>query len=94
MPSLPVPPNDDFWRPHFRAYRRRAVRLSVTLRPTLWDPLILTGVVAWAHPLRDTDETDALGRPRRSARAGIAFDYPTPDATFAMFEMLVATAFE
>ena len=34
------------------------------------------------------------GRPRTSARAGLAFDYPTPDATLAMFEMLVAIGFE
>lgn len=70
-------------------------RVSIAfLTPTLWDPLILTAYVAWAHPVRDKDELDALGRPRRAARAGLVFDYPTPDATFAMFEMLVATAYE
>ncbi|MBX3259414.1 MAG: PilZ domain-containing protein [Labilithrix sp.] len=62
--------------------------------PTLWDPLVLTAVVAWAHPLELKGEVDALGRPRASARAGLAFDYPTPDATLAMFEMLVAIDFE
>ncbi|MBX3217668.1 MAG: PilZ domain-containing protein [Labilithrix sp.] len=62
--------------------------------PTLWDPLILTAVVAWAHPRTPKDELDALGRPRASARSGLAFDYPTPDATLAMFEMLVAIDFE
>ncbi|MBX3225652.1 MAG: PilZ domain-containing protein [Labilithrix sp.] len=62
--------------------------------PTLWDPLVLSAVVAWAHPLGSTDEVDALGRPRTRARAGLAFDYPTPDATLAMFEMLVAIGFE
>ncbi len=70
-------------------------RISVAFAtPTLWDPLVLTAVVAWAHPLRPTNELDALGRPRTSARAGLAFDYPTPDATLAMFEMLVAIGFE
>jgi hypothetical protein len=71
-------------------------RLSVAFAtPTLWDPLILTAVVAWAHPVRPkAGELDAFGRPRSSARAGLAFDYPTPDATLAMFEMLVATGFE
>ncbi|OJY21977.1 MAG: hypothetical protein BGO98_34675 [Myxococcales bacterium 68-20] len=62
--------------------------------PTLWDPLVLTAVVAWAHPLATTNELDALGRPRSIARSGLAFDYPTPDATLAMFEMLVAIGFE
>ena len=70
-------------------------RISIAFAtPTLWDPLVLTAVVAWAHPLRATNETDALGRPRSSARAGLAFDYPTPDATLAMYEMLVAIGFE
>ena len=62
--------------------------------PTLWDPLVLTAVVAWARPLEATSEVDALGRPRSIARSGLAFDYPTPDATLAMFEMLVAIGFE
>ena len=62
--------------------------------PTLWDPLVLSASVAWAHPVKTTNELDPLGRPRGSARAGLAFDYPTPDATLAMFEMLVAIGFE
>jgi hypothetical protein len=62
--------------------------------PTLWDPLVLTAVVAWAHPLKPTSELDVLGRPRSIARAGLSFDYPTPDATLAMFEMLLAIGFE
>jgi hypothetical protein len=62
--------------------------------PTLWDPLVLTANVAWAHPLKSTNEIDALGRARGTARAGLSFDYPTPDATLAMFEMLVAIGFE
>lgn len=70
-------------------------RISVAFAtPTLWDPLILTAVVAWAHPLRATNEVDAFGRPRASARSGLSFDYPTPDATLAMFEMLLAIGFE
>ena len=54
----------------------------------------LVAVVAWAEPLRPIDEVDALGRPRTSARAGLAFDYPNPEATFAMFEMLATLAFD
>jgi hypothetical protein len=70
-------------------------RVSVAFAtPTLWDPLILTAVVAWANPARHIQGVDMLGRPRSSARAGLAFDYPTPDATLAMFEMLVAIGFE
>lgn len=62
--------------------------------PTLWDPLVLPAVVVWAHPIRPTDEIDPLGRPRAAARSGLAFDYPTPDATLAVFEMLLAVGFE
>jgi len=70
-------------------------RLSVSFAtPTLWDPLVLTAIVAWGHPLRPKNEVDALGRPRMSARAGLTFEYPAPDATFAMFELLVALGFE
>jgi hypothetical protein len=70
-------------------------RVSVSFAtPTLWDPLVLSAVVAWAHPLKPKNELDAFGRQKASARAGLAFDYPTPDATFAMFEMLVAIGFD
>jgi len=51
-------------------------------------------VVAWAHPPRITNEVDALGRPRALARSGLSFDFPTPDATLALFEMLVAIGYE
>lgn len=70
-------------------------RVSIAFStPTLWDPLVLPAIVVWAHPLRMAGSLDALGRPRMSARAGLTFDYTTPDATLAMFEMLVAIAFE
>lgn len=70
-------------------------RISVSFAtPTLWDPLVLDAVVAWAHPLRPKDELDPLGRPRMSARAGLTFDHRTPESTLAMFEMLVAIGFE
>jgi hypothetical protein len=74
-----------------RAGERVTIALST---PTLWDPLVLTASVAWAHPQRPVPGRDALGRPRMIARAGLAFDYPTADATLAMFEMLLASAFE
>ncbi len=70
-------------------------RVSISFAtPTLWDPLVLAGVVAWASPTRLKNEVDALGRPKTTTRAGIAFDYPTPEAVLAMFEMLVALGFE
>jgi hypothetical protein len=62
--------------------------------PTLWDPLVLTGVVAWALPPRATGEIDALGRPRIIAQAGIAFDYPAAEPVLAMFEMLASLGYE
>lgn len=65
--------------------------------PTLWDPLVLSARVAWSHPLQADavrPRLDALGRPRAVARAGVRFDYATPDATLATFEMLVAIGFE
>ena len=62
--------------------------------PTRWDPLIISAVVAWAHPLRMKEEVDVLGRPKQSARSGLAFDYQTPEATLAMFEMIESIGFE
>ena len=62
--------------------------------PTRWDPLVVTAIVAWAHPLRPKLELDVLGRPKQSARAGLSFDYETPAATYAMYEMLEAINFE
>ena len=118
--------------PHFRAHRRRPVRLAAVVRserdaseraatvvdlhgagagietdveltagervtiafvtPTLWDPIVLTASVAWAHPVRPKDALDALGRPLTAARAGLAFEYAEPEATLAVFEMLMAIA--
>src|SRR5688572_24100199 len=45
-------------------------RLSIAFAtPTLWDPLVLAAVVAWAHPPRmKSNEVDALGRPKTTAR--------------------------
>lgn len=70
------------------------VRVSIAFAtPTLWDPLVLGGVVAWAEP-RLGPEIDPYGRPRTGARAGIAFDYPTSESVLAFFEMLVALGYE
>ena len=64
-------------------------RLSVTIStPTMWDPLVLEAVVAWAHLPEPSAEVDALGRSRAVARSGIVFDYPAPATIFAVFELL------
>ncbi len=118
---------------HFRAHRRRPVRLDVLLRsergewqrsavvvdlhiagaglemeealapgerltiaftsPTRWDPLVVSATVAWGHPIRWVQD-GARGLARSVARAGLAFEYATPDATLAMFEMLAAMGYE
>jgi hypothetical protein len=70
-------------------------RLSITLAtPTMWDPLVLDAVVAWAHPPRPTHAVDSLGRTRTVARAGIVFEYPTPAVVLSMFEMLTTLGYE
>jgi hypothetical protein len=62
--------------------------------PTLWDPLLLNARVAWAHPPERSRQLDPLGRPRSVSRAGVAFEYPAPDAVLAMFEMLTSLGYE
>jgi hypothetical protein len=56
-----------------------AVTLSFTA-PTLWDPLLLRGRVAWvAGPSR---------------RAGVAFEHRAADAAFALYELIAALGHE
>jgi len=70
-------------------------RLSLTLStPTMWDPLVLDAVVAWAHPPRASTEVDSIGRSRSVARAGVAFDYPNAALVLSLFEMLATLGFE
>jgi hypothetical protein len=70
-------------------------RISVTLAtPTMWDPLVIEAVVAWAHPPRPALPTDSLGRSRTVSRSGIVFDHPTPSSVLAMFEMLATIGYE
>jgi hypothetical protein len=70
-------------------------QIAVTLAtPTLWDPLVVHAVVAWAQPPQAAGDLDAIGRPRLVARAGLAFEYPSPRAVLAMFEMLAALTYE
>jgi hypothetical protein len=70
-------------------------RLAITLStPTMWDPLVLEAVVAWAQPPQASQEVDAIGRSRTVARAGVAFDYSSAPAVFSMFEMLATLGYE
>ncbi|MBX3230443.1 MAG: PilZ domain-containing protein [Labilithrix sp.] len=62
--------------------------------PTRWDPLVISAVVVWAHDRRPKDEVDVLGRPKQSARSGLAFDYESPESTLAMYEMIESIGFE
>lgn len=57
--------------------RGTAVSLEI-MAPTLWDPLVLRGRIAWA-----VAEPDRL-------RAGIGFEHRDPAAAFALFQLLGA----
>jgi hypothetical protein len=70
-------------------------RLSLTVStPTMWDPLVVEGVVAWARPPRPSLDLDAFGRTRAVARAGIVFDYAAPSVVLSMFEMIATLGYE
>jgi len=58
-----------------------AVTVSFTA-PTLWDPLVLRARVAWVAP----------GDP--PYRAGLAFEHRTPEAAFALYELMSTLAFD
>ncbi len=62
--------------------------------PTLWDPLVVYAMVAWSHPPQTTNQVDTFGRLRMISRAGVAFDYPSPSAVLAVFEMIASVGFE
>jgi PilZ domain len=62
--------------------------------PTLWDPLVLRAVVTWSEDPAPRAELDALGRPRITARAGVAFDYADPASVLAMYELIASLAYD
>lgn len=59
------------------------VVLEVTA-PTLWDPLVLRGRVAWLRRAQG----------ERPARAGVRFDHPEEGSLFALFQLLGAHAYD
>jgi hypothetical protein len=58
-----------------------AVTLSFTA-PTLWDPLVLRAHVAW-HGQGDLPN-----------RVGLAFEHRSPEAVFALYELIVTLGYE
>jgi Tfp pilus assembly protein PilZ len=63
--------------------REAAVTLEV-MAPTLWDPLLLGGRIAWIR--RGTQ-----GRP---TRAGVRFEHRDPGALYALFQLLGAHLYD
>jgi hypothetical protein len=57
-----------------------AVTLSFTA-PALWDPLVIRARVAWVSSTPPY-------------RAGLAFDHRSPDAAFALYELIVTLGYE
>jgi hypothetical protein len=58
-----------------------AVTLSFTA-PALWDPLVIRARVAWV----------SAGAPPH--RMGVAFDHRSPEAAFALYELIATLAYE
>ena len=58
-----------------------ALTLSFTA-PTLWDPLVLRARVAW------------VGRGDLANRVGLAFEHRSPQAVFALYELIVTLGYE
>ncbi len=57
-----------------------AIHLEV-MSPTLWDPLVLRGRIAWLR--RSTAD--------RAARVGIRFEHQEEGSLFALFQLLAST---
>jgi hypothetical protein len=58
-----------------------AVTLSFTA-PTLWDPLVLRARVAWVAP------------GELPTQVGLAFEHKSPEALFALYELIVTLGYE
>ncbi len=63
--------------------REAAVTIEV-MAPTLWDPLVLGGRIAWVR----------RGSQGRATRAGVRFEHREPAALFALFQLLGAHIYD
>jgi hypothetical protein len=63
--------------------REASVTLEV-LAPSLWDPLVLAGKIAWIR----------RSGPGRATRAGVRFEHREPSALYALFQLLGAHAYD
>ncbi len=63
--------------------REASVTLEV-LAPTLWDPLVLAGKIAWIR----------RSGPGRATRAGVRFEHREPSALYALFQLLGAHGYD
>jgi hypothetical protein len=71
----------------------RGERVSLSFAtPTLWDPLVVTAVVAWSQPMPRGGGRSSFRR--LTARVGVAFEYAGSDVVMSMFEMLTTLAYE
>jgi PilZ domain len=63
---------------------REAVVTLEVMAPTLWDPLLLTGRIAWVR-------RGAHGRPTRT---GVRFEHREPAVLYALFQLLGAHVYD
>jgi hypothetical protein len=63
--------------------REGAITLEV-MAPTLWDPLLLAGRIAWVR----------RGTPGRPTRAGVRFEHREPGSLYALFQLLGAHVYD
>ena len=73
----------------FAAAEAQLLRLDASLllevvAPSLWDPLVLRGRVAWLR----------RSSPERSARLGLRFEHQEEGNLFALFQLLGAHAYD
>jgi len=67
-----------------------AVTLSFTA-PALWDPLVIRARVAWVSSAPPSNAAPSSTPPYR---AGVAFDHRSPEAAFALYELIVTLGYE
>lgn len=67
------------------AFVEREASVSIeVMAPTLWDPLQLSGRIAWVR----------RGSQNRPLRAGIRFEHRDPAALYALFQLLGAHVYD